>query len=233
MKIITALDVNNAKDALKLVRMLKNISPYFKVGMELFYSEGKKILDTVYKEGGKIFLDLKFYDIPNTVAKAVRTVMHPSIFMLNAHCLSGSNVLKAFVKSAKEKSKELNMPIPKLIGVTLITSLNQKHLNEEFKIKNTLKDEVKYLARLAKKSGLTGVVCSPHEIKLVEKICGANFITVVPGIRPKGVEKQDQSRIMTPDEAAKAGADYLVIGRPITQADNPEETLKKIIYRYK
>ncbi|MFH1452774.1 MAG: orotidine-5'-phosphate decarboxylase [Armatimonadota bacterium] len=227
--VITALDTDDIKTITRLVRSLKGLSPYFKIGLEAFYSQGKKILDVVHKEGGKIFLDLKFHDIPNTVEGAVKAVMHPSIFMLNAHCLGGSNLLKAFKKSAVEKAKQLKMAVPKLIGVTLLTSLSPKHLKEEFKIKNKLAEQVKHLALLAKKSGLHGVVCSPHEIKIIKKACGGKFLAVTPGIRTKDSKKGDQERITTPEEAAKQGADYLVIGRPVTKAKDPEKALKEIL----
>lgn len=227
--IITALDINNFKDALTLVKKLKNISPYFKVGLELFCLCGKKILDAIHKEGGRIFLDLKFHDIPNTVAKAVSTVIHPAVFMINTHCSGGAEALKAFKEAAVYTSKKLNIKTPLLIGVTVLTSLNEKQLKNELNINLSITDHAKHLALLAKGAGLDGVVCSAHEIKFIKKACGKNFITVVPGIRPLGAEKKDQARVMTPEEAADLGADYLVIGRPITEADNPSKALEEII----
>jgi len=232
-KIITALDVNNFNTALKLVRQLKNISPYFKVGLELFCLCGKKILDTIHKEGGKVFLDLKFHDIPNTVAKAASAVMHPAVFMINTHSSGGFDALKAFKEAAVEVSKKLKIKTPLLIGVTVLTSLNDKQLKNELNIKLSTAEAAKRLAFLTKRAGLNGVVCSAHEIKAIKKACGKNFMTVVPGIRPKGAENKDQARVMTPREAAILGADYLVIGRPITEAKNPKEALKNILNNIK
>lgn len=224
-QIITALDVNNSKDALKLVRQLKDLSPYFKVGMELFYSQGRKILDAIGKAGGRVFLDLKFHDIPNTVAAAAASCVHPAVFMINMHTLAGAACMKAFKKSALFATKKLKIAPPKLIGVTVLTSLNEKQIKTELNVKLSLQNHVKRLALLAKHAGLDGVVCSPWEIELIKNTCGKNFLTIVPGIRPLGSDKKDQARVMTPADAAKAGADYLVIGRPITRAKSPRKFL--------
>ena len=217
-KILVALDVAKLEDAKKLVNQLANEVFGFKVGLELCGAAGvPAVVDDISQAGGSVFLDLKFKDIPNTVYGAVKACCRPGVFMLNVHCDGGKEMMKAAVRAATESQTK-----PLLIGVTILTSIDNQILNNELKIAGSLSDQAIHLALLARECGLNGVVCSPHEATAIKSACGADFITVVPGVRPSWASSGDQKRVMTPGEAARQGADYLVIGRPIT---NPPESI--------
>lgn len=228
-KVLVALDVDNLKSARNLVDKLTGRVSGFKVGLELCGAEGvPAVVSEISAAGGAVFLDLKFKDIPNTVYGAVKACCRPGVFMLNVHCDGGAEMMKAAVKAADESPSR-----PRIIGVTVLTSIDQRMLNEEVGMPGEVAQNVVRLALLAKQSGLDGIVCSPREVMLVKEKCGAEFLTVVPGIRPVWASTGDQKRVMTPAEAAQIGADYIVIGRPITnppgEIGSPEAAAARIM----
>ena len=221
-KIIVAIDVNNLNKALKLVNKLKQEVFAFKLGYEFFYNFGIEGYKKIYKICPKIFLDLKLHDIPNTVEKGLKGICKLKPILTTIHISGGDEMLK---KSIVSKNKITN-----ILGVTVLTSLDSKQVLKYYKEKN-VNSLVKRFARYAKKNNLDGLVCSPLEIKIVRKEVGKKMIIVVPGIRPEKniiINKDDQKRVLTPNEAIKLGADYLVIGRPITESKNPLEMIRKI-----
>ena len=228
-KIIVALDVDTSEKAVDLVRQLKDDVGAFKVGLELVNSAGFDVFDRIRTAGAKkIFYDCKFLDIPNTVAGASRAVASKGLWMFNVHCSGGAAMMKAARDAAVQSAEQLNVDPPKVIGVTLLTSIDQAQLNCELGVDRSVADHVTRMARLAKDAGLDGVVASPHEIELVRAACGKGFLIVTPGVRPPGSEAGDQKRVMTPKQAVEKGADYLVIGRPITKAADPAEAARQM-----
>lgn len=228
-KIIVALDYSDKQIAIALVKKLNRYVGIFKIGFELFLSCGPSIIKEINEIGGKVFLDLKLHDIPNTVIKSSKVIADMNVFMFNLHTLGGFEMMK---KSVEEIKKSSNKPL--IVGVTVLTSLNSEILNKELGINCGVKEQVVRLAKLAKLAGLDGVVASGEEILNIKKECGDNFKVIVPGVRPlwfKG--KDDQKRIITPREAINSGADFIVIGRPITMVDKPEESAIKIIEEIK
>lgn len=209
-RLIVALDVDSFEKAKKLVDKLYPTVKIFKIGIYLFTCCGRKIIDYIYKKGAKVFLDLKFHDIPSVVAKASKEAAKMGVFMFDMHAQGGLDMMRQAKKEAGRS---------KVIGVTILTSKEGKD-----EIRAVLK-----LAKLVKKAGLHGIVCSGREAKAVRKKLGKNFIIVAPGIRPKWAATDDQKRIMTPGEAIKAGADYIVVGRPIIKAKEPKEAAKRIL----
>jgi len=226
-KIIIALDVGTKREALALAGMLKD-ARVFKVGMELFTAEGPALLEETVRLGKRPFLDLKYHDIPNTVAGAVRSATRNGVSMLTLHTSGGREMMAAAARAAREESVRTGKDRPLLLGVTVLTSLKEEELRR-VGIDRSVADQVLRLAVLAKDSGLDGVVSSPHEIEIIKKECGGEFLVVTPGIRPAWAAVQDQKRIMTPAEAIGKGADYLVIGRPITGAPSPHEAFLKVL----
>ena len=226
-KIIIALDVNNIKEEERLLSILSPHIKIFKVGMGLFYSCGPKAIDVIKKYDREVFLDLKFHDIPNTVCSSSRAAARLGVFMFNVHAQGGSEMMKAAVEAAEEESQRLGIDRPRILGVTVLTSMD-KDILQEVGVNKSPKEQVLHLARLARESGLDGVVASPQEITAVRKEIGEDFLIVTPGIRPEGVDAQDQKRTATPKEAFAKGADYIVIGRPITKAKDPAKALESI-----
>ncbi|MBM3249136.1 MAG: orotidine-5'-phosphate decarboxylase [Candidatus Omnitrophica bacterium] len=218
-KLIVALDTGDLKKARCIVNELSGIVKIFKVGSQLFARYGPKAVDMVNKRNCKVFLDLKFHDIPNTVKSAVESAKELGVFMLTLHTLGGKEMLKAASGVPKR---------PKLVGVTVLTSLNNEDLSY-LGINRGVEDEVLELARLAKESELDGAVCSPKEIALIRKKMGKDFIIVAPGIRLIGEKTSDQKRVLTPKEAIKLGADYIVVGRPIFEAKEPIKAAEEIV----
>jgi orotidine-5'-phosphate decarboxylase len=217
-KVLVALDVDRLHRAGELISELAGHVHGFKIGMELCSAEGvPAVVEQVSKAGGAVFLDLKFKDIPNTVYGAVKACCRAGVFMLNIHCDGGLEMMKAAVKAASESNVR-----PLVIGVTVLTSISEEMLNNDLGVPGQLQSHAVRLAKLAKQAGLDGVVCSPFEVREIKSACGDDFITVVPGVRPQWAAAGDQKRFMSPSEASAAGADYLVIGRPIT---NPPETI--------
>ena len=223
-KIIVALDFPDAEQALTFVKCLSQGSCKLKVGFELFVAEGPDFVRKLVDMGFDVFLDLKFHDIPNTVAAACKSAANLGVWMINVHASGGSKMLEAAVDSLKEKDDA-----PLLIAVSVLTSMDSGGLSE-IGLDVSAEEQVLNLSALSKQCGLDGVVCSAQEASLLRRNMGDNFVLVTPGIRPKGSAKGDQSRIMTPEAAIVAGSSYLVIGRPITQAGNPANIIDSINY---
>ena len=222
-KVLIALDYDNEAAALSFVSQLSPDECRLKVGKEMFTYFGPQFVKKLVDQGFDVFLDLKFHDIPNTVAKAVTAAAELGVWMVNVHA-SGGHEMMAKAKAALVPYGD---KAPLLIAVTVLTSMDQGQLLK-LGIEKTPQEQVLYLAKLAQESGLDGVVCSAQEAELLKSQLGSEFKLVTPGIRPAGSDAGDQKRIMTPEKAIKAGSDYLVIGRPITQADDPAATLKAI-----
>lgn len=221
-KVLVALDFANADSALAFVQTLPVDSCRLKVGKELFAVAGPKFVKQLVAQGFDVFLDLKYHDIPNTVAKAVQAAARMGVWMVNVHALGGRKMMEA----AKNALAEIDNA-PLLIAVTVLTSMEQADL-EEIGLTGTPRDNVLRLATLAKSSGLDGVVCSAQEAADIRNEIGSDFCLVTPGIRPEGSDVNDQKRIMTPAQAMQAGSSYLVVGRPITQSATPVEVLHDI-----
>jgi orotidine-5'-phosphate decarboxylase len=221
--IICAVDTQDVAKAAALAAELQGAVGALKLGLEFFTANGQAGVAKITSMRIPIFLDLKFHDIPNTVSKAISAAADVNAFMLTIHTAGGRAMMQAAADVAKDLPKK-----PLIVGVTVLTSLDQSDL-QTIGVKDTVSDQVKRLAELAQQSGLDGVVCSPHEIAVLRKQCGKDFILVVPGIRPEGSDKGDQKRVMTPKEAITQGADYLVIGRPITGAEYPKQAAQAIL----
>ena len=219
-KIIVALDFNSSSQAVEFVDTLDPKLCRLKIGKELFTAAGPNLVETMIKKEFDVFLDLKFHDIPNTVARAVQVAADLGVWMLNVHISGGSTMMK----SAKDAIISHGGCKPILIGVTVLTSISSAELSE-IGINNDLKDQVVQLAKLAYQSGLDGVVCSAEEAKLLRNSMPADFILVTPGIRREQDAADDQKRVITPSQAIRNGSDYLVVGRPITQAASPSAAL--------
>ncbi len=215
-----ALDVPSALRARQLAYELENEVGGFKIGLELFYAEGRSIVEHMGPQ--RVFLDVKLHDIPNTVAAASRVLAGLNVHLFNVHCLGGLEMMRA----ARDATRETNADT-KIIGVTILTSHDRASL-ARLGLDEEPESAVRRLALLAREAGLDGVVCSPHEIEKVRRECGDDFLIITPGVRPAGSDNGDQKRVMTPQEAIDKGADYLVIGRPITGADNPQRAARKI-----
>jgi orotidine-5'-phosphate decarboxylase len=221
-RVIVALDFSSVKQVLDFIAQLDPSMCRLKVGKELFTLAGPTLVGQLIDKGFDVFLDLKFHDIPNTVARACKVAADMGVWMLNVHALGGRNMLLA-AREALEVSE--NRPL--LIAVTILTSMGQQDL-QEIGLSGNPEDNVLRLAALTQEAGLDGVVCSSREVTSLRQAQGEAFTLVTPGIRPTGTEAGDQKRIMTPTEAIQAGSDYLVIGRPITQASDPVQTLHTI-----
>lgn len=215
-KIIIACDVNSRNELVTLIAKFDNKKLFLKLGMQLLYSEGFGLISELRSLGHQIFIDLKLHDIPNTAKQGVKSLLKYEPDFLTVHTSGGLEMLKAV--------KELETEKTKIIGVTVLTSLNQKDL-DSLNIKTDVKSQVETLIKLAKEAGLSHIVCSPHEVELVKK---HNMIAITPGIRPAESEANDQERIMTPKEAFAKGADFIVVGRPITKAANPKDAYESI-----
>jgi orotidine-5'-phosphate decarboxylase len=226
--IIAALDVPTAEQALKLAEQIAPAVGAFKIGKELFVAAGPDIVRKVRATGASVFLDLKFHDIPNTVAKAVASAVRLDVQMLTIHTSGGGEMMRAAEKSAQDTAKSLGLRVPLVLGVTVLTSSNKETLAETG-CEPDVEKQVSRLARLAVKSGLRGLVCSPLEIVALRKILPAQVQLVTPGIRTGAEKADDQKRTLTPREAIAAGANWLVIGRPIYAAENPRAAAEKIL----
>jgi orotidine-5'-phosphate decarboxylase len=210
---LVALDVDNLPDALRLVEELREHVRGFKVGLELCTNIGvQTAIAAISAAGGELFVDLKLVDIPNTVAAAARAVARPGVYMFNVHCAGGTAMMRAAAEVAHAAPTR-----PLVLGVTLVTSLDETNLHDELDVPSALSEYVVHMARLAQGSGLDGVVCSAHEVSAVKAACGQDFVVVVPGVRPAWAEANDQKRMMTPAETVRAGANFVVVGRPITR----------------
>jgi orotidine-5'-phosphate decarboxylase len=229
-RIILALDVDSEAEALGFVGQLAPFVGAFKVGMQLFNSTGPSIVNKINELGGRVFVDLKFHDIPNTVAAAGRVMTRLNCHMFNVHAAGGRIMLENVASSVKEEANRLGQASPIILAVTVLTSIGQSELEKEMLISGLKVEEVVVKwALMAKNAGIQGVVCSPREITAIRSACGNDFKIVTPGIRPAWSEKNDQVRITTPADALKMGADYMVIGRPILKAADPMQAVKMII----
>jgi len=228
-KIIVALDVSTADEARKHIVELRDEVGAFKIGLQLITAAGAPFIREVVEDGVKLFLDTKFHDIPNTVAKASVEVARLGVWMFNIHASGGVEMMSRTAESVREVCEKERLTPPKIIGVTVLTSSDQDTLGQ-IGVERDVKNQVVELAKLSKQSGLDGVVASPKEISLIrENISDENFMIVTPGIRPTFASANDQKRTMSPKEAVQNGADLMVIGRPILNAENPLEAVRKII----
>ena len=231
MKVITALDFDNTDQAKHMVKAIGPCMEYYKVGLELFVSSGPSIIDWLKSENKKVFLDLKFHDISNTTSKAIIAATKYGADIINIHAQGGYDMMKLCAEALEDTCSKQNINKPLLIAVTLLTSLDQSYL-KSLNIQYTVQDYVLELANKAKQAGLDGVVSSAQETPLIKKQISTEFITVTPGIRTKSSALNDQKRIVTPQDAKRLGSDYIVVGRPITHAEDPAfaayEILKEI-----
>lgn len=222
-KFFTALDLADEKSAWALYEQVRPLNPYFKVGLELYSATGPAFVRRLTADGAKVFLDLKLHDIPNTVASAVKVATHLGVNWLTLHLMGGSAMVKAAVAARDEAGSSLA-----LLGVTVLTSMDDRDLRE-LGFAQTVAPTVMSLAKLGKQWGVDGIVCSSEELANVRRELSRDFLTVVPGIRPMDSASGDQKRVATPAQAAKAGADYLVIGRPIRDAENPRAVVEQVL----
>ena len=228
-RIILALDVDDFEEAKKLVQELKDYTGFFKVGLQLYTSCGFEVIKMIHDEGGKVFFDGKFHDIPNTVARASAKLVKKDVSFFDVHIKGGSKMLATTVKLAAETAKKLGKPVPTILGVTLLSSFGQKTLTQELNVNMNIDDYVDGLAKMAMDAGLDGVVASASEAPAIRKECGEEFIIVCPAIRPTWSVVNDQVRVVTPTDAIHAGVDYMVVGRPVTCSENKTDAIKLII----
>ena len=228
-QLIVALDVESLAAANQLVTTLSDDVKWFKIGNQLFTAEGPASIKLLRESKKDVFLDLKFHDIPNTVAGAVASGTTVGANMINLHTSGGLDMMRAAASAAEKQASELGVPKPTLLGVTVLTSVDEATFQRDFGTQRKLESQVAYFAELSQQAGMNGVVASPLEIGLIRKVCGNDFVIVTPGVRPAWAASNDQQRVMTPAEAIDAGADYIVVGRPITAADNPREAARRIL----
>ncbi|MGI6450361.1 MAG: orotidine-5'-phosphate decarboxylase [Desulfitobacteriia bacterium] len=219
-KVIVALDVDSGDKALELAQTLQGSGCWLKVGLELYARTGLALIDEFKQLGFNIFLDLKLHDIPTTVEKTLKVLVASGVDMLNVHCSGGYEMMARAAEICHKANK-------KLIGVTVLTSMGGSEL-PTVGVQGDIEEQVVRLARLAQKAGLDGVVASAQEARTLRRECGAAFLLVTPGIRPTWSVQNDQVRVLTPAEALRAGSSYLVVGRPVTQAENPREALERL-----
>ncbi len=228
-RIVLALDVDDDREALGLVAELKDAVGMFKVGHQLFTAYGPDIVRRITGMGGRVFLDLKYHDIPNTVAKASAEAVKLGVAIFNVHALGGLEMMKAAVEAAKEAATASRIPLPIMLAVTILTSMDSRSLSRELKITRSLPRQVAHLARMAQRAGMHGVVASPQEIQMLRRTVGGPFIILTPGVRPSWAGKDDQKRVMTPGEAVQSGADYIVVGRPVLKAQDRKAAVERIV----
>lgn len=227
-KIIVALDVDKVEEALDLTVKLSPYVGMFKVGMQLFYKAGPEVVHRIKDQGVKVFLDLKLHDIPNTVGQAARVLVGLGADIINVHAAGGTTMMKAAATAVRESAAAQKIPVPLVISVTVLTSIDQYTFNHEVGITGDIKDRVRTWSLLTKESGLDGVVASPQEVSVIREACGQGFKIITPGIRPSWAVSGDQKRIMNPADAILRGANYLVVGRPITANQNPVLAAQRI-----
>ncbi len=225
-KVIVALDVENKEKALGLARKLQGSGCWLKVGLELYSIEGPAVLRELKELGFPVFLDLKLHDIPNTVERAIRGLVSWGADIINVHCSGGYEMMARAAEAVRTLPGSGGKT--RLIGVTVLTSLSEKVLQDDLGVGRSLEDQVLGLAKLAQRAGLDGVVASAREAAALRQACGQEFLLVTPGIRPAWSEQNDQVRILTPREAIAAGSSYLVVGRPVTRAADPLEALNRL-----
>ena len=231
-RLIVALDVDTKEKALALVDKLKKDVKIFKVGSELFTSCGPEIVQEVHNIGCAVFLDLKFHDIPNTVARSAASAVKLGVFMFNVHTSGGADMMKKVAAAVSEEAKKLKAARPKVIAVTVLTSMDENNL-KKVGVDDNMETQVLRLAKLAKESGLDGVVASAVEIKPIRAALGKAFIIVTPGVRPSWAAMNDQKRVATPKEAIDSGADFIVVGRSVIESADPAEAARRILEEIK
>ncbi len=227
-RLIVALDVHSMADVRTLVEHLEDSVSYYKVGMELFYRVGAEVLSYLHDRDKSVFLDLKLHDIPNTVAEGLCSLMRLHADMLNVHASGGYEMMRTAVEKVHEQALQEGIDAPKLIAVTILTSIGNESWRE-MGFSQNIREQVVHLACLAKKAGMDGVVASPQEAASIREVCGEEFLIVTPGVRPAGAEIDDQNRIATPADALRSGATHLVVGRPIRAAADPKSAAEAII----
>ena len=227
-KLIVALDYAYENEARELVSQLGDTVSYYKVGLELFLNTRGSIIDYLKHKDKKVFLDLKFHDIPNPVAQAAAWAASFGVDMFTLHASGGAEMMRTSVENVSDICSRMNIKMPQMVGVTILTSFDEAGI-ARVGYKDSIGDTVLNLAKLCQESNMRGVVCSPHEVAQIKQVCGSNFLTVCPGIRPVWAAKGDQKRITTPSDAIKIGVDYMVVGRPITKAKDPQEAAFKIV----
>lgn len=227
-KIVLALDVDNLDTAKSLILELKDYVGVFKVGLQFYTANGSEVFEFMKKENVKFFFDVKLMDIPNTVAKASENIVRSGACFFNIHALGGAEMMRASAEAAKKAALESGMEKPTVLAVTVLSSINDDILNKELKIPHSADEYVTTLAKLAKQSGIDGVVSSVWEARKIKEACGDDFKVLCPGIRPEWSSKDDQKRLATPKRAIEEGADYLVIGRAVTNAPDRVEAMSKI-----
>ena len=228
-RLIVALDVDTLDAALALVERLAGLVTRFKIGSQLFTAAGPAAVLAVRKRGAEVFLDLKYHDIPNTVAGAAREATRMGVFMFNVHASGGRAMMRAAALAAAAAAKEFAVRRPLVIAVTVLTSLDRAALGAELGVASSVEVHVLHLCRLAREAGLDGTVASPNEIRAIRNNLGPAWVIVTPGVRPAGSDTSDHARIATAGAAARAGAHYLVVGRPITAAADPAQAVRAIL----
>ena len=227
-RLIVALDFSNFDEAAECVDEIGDAVSYYKVGMELYHASGNTVIRYLKDRGKKVFLDLKFLDIPNTVSHAVSVLGSLGVDMLNVHASGGIKMMRESVKALHEQAAALGKEPPKLIAVTVLTSMDEEQF-ADLNIAKSIPEQVVNLALLAKRAGLDGVVASPNEASAIREACGSDFLIVTPGVRPEGASVDDQSRVATPAGAFKKGATHIVVGRPITKAKDRRAAAEAIV----
>jgi orotidine-5'-phosphate decarboxylase len=229
-RLIAALDVETADEALRLFGLLRGEAGMFKVGSQLFTSAGPELVRRLVSEGARVFLDLKFHDIPNTVAAAAREAVRLGVALFNVHAAGGSEMMRRAAEATAEEAGRLGVAKPSLIAVTVLTSMDGAALAESGVSAATVEEQVRRLARQTDACGLDGVVASPHEIAPVrEEVARPGFLVVTPGVTPSGAAYADQKRVTTPAAAVRAGADYVVVGRAILNAPDPARAARAVV----
>lgn len=227
-RLIFALDVASFDEVKKYVSLLADEVGLFKVGKQLFLHGGPQVVRLIHEQGGQVFLDLKFHDIPRTVAKASVEATRLGVRMFNLHASGSLEMMRFTVREVGKVCRAENLRRPKILAVTVLTSLSKDDLKRTGVVTG-VENQVVRLAKLAKEAGMDGVVASPLEVTRIRRECGKNFLLVVPGVRARGESWDDQKRVLTPQEAISAGADYLVVGKPIRDAKDPREAARQIV----
>jgi len=228
-RLIVALDVESTGDAERALAQLGGVTRRYKIGTQLFTASGPAAVEAVTRRGGEVFLDLKFHDIPNTVAAAARAAARLGVFMFNVHAAGGLAMMRAAAAAAADEAGRLRIRRPLVTAVTVLTSLDRAALQRELGVASAVEGHVLHLSRLAREAGLDGSVASPQEIRVIRTGLGPDWVIVTPGVRTRGGPPDDQQRVATPAAAAQAGANYLVVGRPILGASDPAAAARAIL----
>ncbi len=231
-RLIVALDFPTLEQAKECVLELGDTVSHYKVGMELYYAVGSEIIRFLKEQNKQVFLDLKLQDIPNTVAHALTVLSDLGADMMNVHSVGGKKMMSEAVKAVREAAEKAGKPVPKLIAVTILTSMDDEQFGD-LNYKNTIAEQVIALAKLAKEAGMDGVVASPKEAGAIREACGEGFLIVTPGVRPAGASLDDQSRVATPAGAFQNGSSHIVVGRPITKAEDRKAAAAAIVAEIK